>query len=353
MVLIYPPKKILLFLVLIAIISGLYLKTNFKIPATQSNNLSPPKILSQEEFINLNPQVQYKYIEDLAGQIGVEKTWQFINQSYQNNQLGQSRAHDLSHLIGGIIYKKKGFAGLSVCTPNFAFGCYHGFLDEAFSQDTKNLLNAERSCEQLGEVNTGPVASCIHGIGHGLASFYQTRDIESSLKECDRLNTGQTFCYDGVFMEFVRSAAPSFYDKTDPLSPCDKLPNVYTSSCGRNQPQVLIQRFNLSFLDVVNICASSPNQNLIKSCFDALGFYTVTLSNGDVNNITKLCGDPQITNFNQKCLKAAAGELVFQNFPGWSNSSQKICLSQINQSDQEDCLQYTRQLANEYHRISP
>lgn len=307
------------------------------------------KELSKKDFQTLSAQEQNQYVEKLTKEKGPEQTWGFIKKTFSANQSPQ-QAHDLAHLTGGLIYQKNQFQGLSTCSPEFAFGCYHGFLDQAFLNGTENLTLAEEACQKIGTPNTGPVASCIHGIGHGLASFYKMKNLEGSLKECNRLKSGSQFCYDGVFMEYERSAIPNFYNITDPLYPCNNLDEVLTISCGRNQPQVMMQRFRFDFNKTVATCSQTENLKLKEACFDSLGFYTVSASKADPLQIISLCSQPQVEGFKQRCLKAAAGELVFQNIPNWKDSTQKVCSAQESGEAHQECLQYTQQLAQEYQR---
>lgn len=307
--------------------------------------------LTQEEFVKLNSNSQFEYIRNLVKDKSLGESWQFIQNSYMS-QKGASNgpAHDLAHLMGELIFDKAGFSGLPICNPTFAFGCYHGFLDKAFLKGTENLNLAEQACGRVGPINSGPFGSCIHGIGHGLASFHQTKDLKAALLECDRLTNGQDFCYDGVFMEFERSAPKSFYKAEDYLYPCNNLEEKYQISCGRNQPQVLLDRFNQNFDQVIGICETSENADFKQACFDSLGFMTVIISTGDPGKIISLCQNNQHVDFQNHCLKAAAGEIVFENIPLWREKSGQVCLSLADEFLKNDCLGYISQLALEYSR---
>ena len=178
----------------------------------------------------------------------------------------------------------------------------------AFQKSLDDLGKAEEACSKLG--SGGPFASCIHGIGHGIASFHSTNDLKASLKACRKLITGREFCFDGVFMEFVRSAPAGFFKKDDPLFPCDSLEKdfgySYSFSCGRNQPSLLMGRFNMGFDGVIAVCRSSSSTPFKQACFDALGFSlaatmtepAVTHSNAIIETLAPLA------------LTAATGEVV-------------------------------------------
>lgn len=342
-------KKIIILSVLILVI--FLASINFRITWNEENPVKKEALdLTSEQFLKLPVKDQYKYIEEYIDKKSPLAGWQFFLKTYQKNSKEIDSAHDLAHLIGGLAYKKLAFSGLSVCDPSFAFGCFHGFLDSAFANGLENLDKAEQACLAIGKVNSGPYGSCIHGIGHGLASFYQVKNLEKSLDECKKLSNGSQFCYDGVFMEYQRSAAKDFYTKVDPLYPCNTLPVEYQTACGRNQPMVMLQRLNLSMSDVIHYCDTSSSQEFKDACFDALGFYSVSISGQDLTKIIAFCQQSELVNFQNRCLKAAAGEMVFQNIPNWRENSVKVCEVISDQSIRNECVSYTHFLAQDYGR---
>jgi len=306
---------------------------------------------NKEDFKKLPYDNQAKKLEEIVQSNGAPKAWQFIKDVFKGEGGSSGNIHDLAHLSGILLYNSIGFEGIKECSTQFAFGCYHGFLDKAFSQNLDHLLDAQNACLKLDQNNivTGPVASCIHGIGHGIASFYSTSDLKKALASCRKLSLGSEYCFDGVFMEFVRSAPLSFYKKEDPLYPCDQLEKdfgyTYSSACGRNQPSLLMSRFNMGFDEVIEICLSSQSKPFKESCFDALGFSLA--SSGNVNQIISGCQKMQVPEYINKCIKAAAGELVFQEIPGWSEKSKEVCNSS---EASEECLQNVDRLIKEYNR---
>lgn len=306
--------------------------------------------IGAEEFIKLPPDKQFEELKTLAENSTSKKAWEFIKTAYTHQSGSSGNIHDLAHLSGKLIFEKDGFDGLKNCSPEFAFGCYHGFLDTAFKKDLTYLNEAYEGCLQLGQPNSGPAASCIHGIGHGVASFYQTADLNKSLSSCRNLATGAEYCFDGVFMEFVRNAPDTFFKKNDPLYPCNELEQkfgpAYSFACGRNQPGLLMGRFKLGFEEVVNICLSSDSKQLKGACFDSLGFSLA--SGGEVEQIINNCQKINETEYVTRCIKAAAGELVFQEVPGWYEKSKTVC--QADTAEIEKCLEHVNRLINEYGR---
>lgn len=280
------------------------------------------------------------------------KRWEDLKLKYKGQSGSTGDIHDQAHLAGSLIFQKTGFGGITICSGEFAFGCYHGFLDQAFKKDLTHLLDAQNACLKLGPENSGPVASCIHGIGHGIASFYSVSEIEKSLASCRNLTSGREFCFDGVFMEFERSAPEDFYKTQDPLYPCSDLErrfgSTYSFACGRNQPTVLMDRFKMEFTDVISICLNSDSDPFKQACFDALGL--MVASSGDVSKIIGNCQKINHPDFMVRCIKAGAGELVFQESPGWSEKYKQVCASL--DSDQDECLQYVENIIKQYNRKS-
>src|SRR3989344_4146744 len=48
--------------------------------------------------------------------------------------------HKAAHLFGGVLYQKAGIEGITVCDPQYAFGCYHSFFSKAIIDKGINVL---------------------------------------------------------------------------------------------------------------------------------------------------------------------------------------------------------------------
>lgn len=313
---------------------------------------SSPKalVLSALAFRELPEKEQYGYVEILAKAKGVAQAWQFAKDAF-STQAGTSlggRSHDVAHFIGGLIYKEQGLKGLSVCDTTFAFGCYHGFTEGAFAKSLDPLLQVAIACEALGPVSSGPWSSCIHGIGHGVASYYNSTDLEPALATCNTLGPGATFCHDGVFMEFAISAPVSFYDRARPLSPCDTVPLAYQVACGRNILAAMSSRFNLPPLTVAIACLEA-NAPFTNSCIDTYGFAIAHQEHMSGAQIAAGCAALKQPVAIAQCAGAAAGELVFQNFPDWQTQAPAVCQA-LRVSDQQTCLTRVNQTISNYKR---
>lgn len=310
------------------------------------NNSSNLKAI-ETSFKDLPADKQFVKLEEISRTLGSQKGWEKVLENYKSEGGLSGAIHDLAHLAGTLIYKEQGMIGLGICTPEFAFGCFHGFLDEAFSKNISKLKEAEKGCEVLGR--SGPYASCIHGIGHGVASFYQTSDLDESLEACKILEeVGRQYCYDGVFMEFTRNSSSNFYKNDDPLFPCNILDSEFVFACGRNQPNVMMTRLNIKFEDVSNICLGSENQDFKLACFDSLGFIAAQ-GNPDSKSIILSCSLIKDEQFMSRCAQAAAGELIFQNVPRWQEESYMVC-ENLEEEYAKQCRKYLDSIKRDYNR---
>lgn len=315
-------------------------------PQSTSTDLPSPQVAP----VSTDSREEYTKIKQLAQQQGVAAAWTYVSTTYAKQNTGSSEAHDLAHYAGKLIFEKNGLEGMTICTPDLAFGCYHGLLDVAFKKDLSKLNEAQEACEKLGDRGSGPVASCTHGIGHGVASYFKSTDLKAALKICDSLpENSPQYCYDGVFMEFSRDTLDSFYHPNDPLYPCNAIDKEYVYACGRNLPAVLIDRFQRSFEDVAKICEKSKNSNLASSCYTALGFQAARSSTESIDKVIKLCETLSDKNFQYQCKSAAAGDLIFQNIAGWKIDSPAIC-DTLSEPQASACLSHINRIMTTYQR---
>lgn len=238
--------------------------------------------------------------------------------------------HDQAHFFGSKIWGKFGISAVKYCQPSFAFGCYHGFSDSALSSGLEPLPKIAKACELVGKVDSGPWASCIHGIGHGVGTYFQTNDLQSALSTCSRLKNGKTYCFDGVFMEFVTSASKAFYSKGskyNPFYPCESVSKEYRQACARNQPSVMTKFYSMSFEEIAQACLKATDKNIRFNCIDSIGLGIGQKSKGDPEFIKSGCGRIKNLSAFSQCVSAAAGEIIFQNFQGWQENSKIACQS--------------------------
>lgn len=302
-------------------------------------------------FKSLDEKDKYAWLEDIANKETPEAAWRYVKAAYDTPEGVVGNPHDMAHLVGQLIYKKYGLEKLSICDPIFAFGCYHGLMEVAFDKDRgyednykKDLLVAQDGCKAVGDMSSPSYWSCIHGMGHGIATF-RNHSLDKSLKDCGTLDEGvRTYCHDGVFMEFSISAPPDFYKKADPIYPCDAVGENYKVACARSQVQVMRLRLGFDTTEIAKTCKETGNQNIIFHCVDALGYFIAQTSASDAQDIIAGCREIADGPSQEQCLAAAAGELVFQNSADWKDKVKEVC------QGSDKCAERVEQVKKSYGR---
>lgn len=339
--------SIILFASITIFLFVMYIKNSTKQVSLPTEQIKNNQEANKED--GLGSKAEYDELKNITARSGVKAAWAYLIKTYGQSNT-KEEAHNLAHYVGKLIFEKDGLMGMTICTQEFAFGCYHGLLDQAFRKDLSTLPQAEKACEKVGGVGSGPYASCIHGIGHGVASYFKDKDLAASLKACDKLHEGAPqFCYDGVFMELSREALDSFYKPSDPLYPCNSIEPKYTYTCGRNQPTVLMSRLHLSYLDAAKACQRSTSRDLKVACFTSLGFQAVYSSDNNPKKIISTCESLNDREFEYQCKSAAAGELIFQDMTNWQTNAPAICNS-LSGENQTNCHTYITNIQKDYHR---
>mgnify|MGYP001605253856 CR=1 FL=1 len=143
--------------------------------------------------------------------------------------------HLLAHIVGDMLYKQKGLAGMKECTDEFRNACSHsvviGYLRE-FGEGS--LPEIAKTCKQAPG-GRGAYTMCFHGLGHGVLA-YTGYDLEKAVAMCKRTGTAEynnreyIECAGGAVMEMTvgvhdrgvwEGQAPKYFIKGDPLSPCN------------------------------------------------------------------------------------------------------------------------------------
>ena len=306
------------------------------------------------DFKSKDEKGKYAWLEERADIESPKIAWEYVVAAYSTPKGVTGNPHDMAHLVGQLIFHKYGLGGVSICNPSFAFGCYHGLMEVAFVGDTlveyaQDLEDAQKGCQTIGEKTSPYYWSCIHGIGHGVATF-RDYDLPPSLSDCDALETPvRTYCHDGVFMEFSAGAPANFYKPSDPLYPCSTVREMYKGACARSQTSVMASRMNLKTKEISTLCDESGNAQIIFHCIESLGFNAANQSNYSVALIVKTCREIENEKNSAQCLAAAAGELVFQNVTNWREKSAEVC-NALPTPERKNCIDRIEKVAQSYGR---
>jgi plastocyanin len=283
------------------------------------------------EFRSLPDKAKYAWLENIASSDDPKVAWEYLLKAYSGPRGTDPKAHDMAHLVGQLIFNEYGLDGLSICTPVFAFGCYHGLMAVAFEGKSlpeykESISGADKGCLRLGGAEDASYWSCVHGIGHGIIT-YREHDTDIALKDCDALGERvRTYCHDGVFMELSISGTKEAYRESDPLFPCDAIDAGYQSACARAQASVMRSRFGLDTTDIAGICRKST-ETIHYHCIESLGYHAAQIGVGVAKRIVTECESIANGDDQAQCKAAAAGELVFQDMEGWRGEAPKICQS--------------------------
>lgn len=156
------------------------------------------------------------------------------------NDASFSTQHLKAHEFGQALYESTGLSGVTVCGPEFGFGCYHQFFLSAIAEHGPEAVYAldEACVEAYGVAGLG----CTHGIGHGLMEYYGAANLDDALDVCGRLTWQESLlgCQDGVFMEYnfptiiTPDSARTSRREPDPQNmhaPCDSLDARFRQAC--------------------------------------------------------------------------------------------------------------------------
>ena len=252
-------------------------------------------------------------LEKLAREKGPRAAYEYL----KANTADPVRAHDLAHLSGTLVYQYEGQKGVSVCDSDFAFGCFHGFFEALIGdRGAQALEEARESCLTLS--SAGKIASCIHGIGHGI--FAWKGKMGESLEQCGKLAQAErVYCFDGAFMEFYTGVmANNEKPKTaDAVSWefCLGLPAQYRNQCVRNHTFYLFSLYKDS-ASVPQKCADLP-EYLRGMCVQSVGLRAGQSPEADAG----LCNAFKSSDDRAYCLTSAAQEITFQG----KNGGPELC----------------------------
>jgi len=236
--------------------------------------------------------------EDTFNQTPVGAYAEFLKTA---NALPYSDAHSLAHIVGAILYDREGIAGLSNCTNDFAFGCYHGFAGGVIEKrGITGVGEFTEACKRQEDVT-----DCEHGIGHGLLAYLGSDELIDALELCPQVPSGTVGgCYNGVFMEYFLSTLQRdegvpirALDSRAPEEPCASgVPEKFQPACYYELPawwrvwaSVQEASYEEQFSAVGKRCASVADSNLQTICFKGAGAQIAPFSKYSMDNIRLWC----------------------------------------------------------------
>jgi hypothetical protein len=255
---------IVIFIILFELVSLVLL------PKSKVSELS---ISTNEEKVKLRSMFRH---------VGTEKTYEYYKTFYA--EYPEYVVHvRLSHWIGNEIYLREGLSGIRFCDDAYNWGCYHGFIGRAISEEgIDTMYRIEETCRKTYQGNVVGINGCVHGVGHGLMASegYEYKHLVKALDRCDTFTyiPSKEQCLSGVFMEnnsrlmeqfFGRKVVPREFNPEDPYDPCDKLIFKYQTYCYLELPARWWNYVNHDVDKMEKLCRVIENVDNRNSCLHA------------------------------------------------------------------------------------
>src|SRR3989344_1015412 len=240
----------------------------------------PAPVLTRESF---DWQEQEHVWSLYIDAVGLDKGYDELVRAYQDQTYFVNQ-HNIAHVIGILLYKRLGIAGVAKCRSNFGLGCYHSFFTEAVRASGPDIVpTLNEACNKLGA--DGFAVGCEHGIGHAVVVYagFERSDLLRALALCDR---GQpslpvSGCVAGAYMEYNfrqimsiesegRAGGIRPFDPQYPNDPCDTLPDRFQESCYYSQPEWWGEVLDHDYRRVGELCGRVPDRWQAR-CFAGTG----------------------------------------------------------------------------------
>lgn len=284
-------KKIVYLLLITLILSGITIFFLFKGLLSFTDSHSDTTSLDSENST-------LAYLQTIRQNIkknGPENTWRMLIN--KKDSLSKDGFHDAAHIVGQELFKKDGLTSLTICSPAFFYGCYHGVIEEYVkSKGISHITELKEYCEAM---ESGVAIPCFHGLGHGFLSYYKYQ-LNPALDECHEVLTGSTspYCYQGVFMEYI-TTFPMKSTDNDPFGICQKISADYKLACFNYFIIYHAYFDDVQALEVV--CQKNMSRSDTAICMEGLGISLSHVRTGYPQQIEMTCN--QLSEKNKKiCL---------------------------------------------------
>lgn len=190
--------------------------------------------------------------------------------------------HTMAHIFGETLYSKSGLSGFSVCDTDFNYGCYHGFLLRAVSENGLDVVTSlDDACF---EADPNRPSTCQHGLGHGILEYLGEKNVVQALQICKTLREVEEYagCTAGVFMDYNIFAtrtpegeytvdSRAIQSDVDLYTPCTDIPEEFRSSCYHELPQWWNTHYRMEFKRQGEFCNGIASESGKRACYFGLG----------------------------------------------------------------------------------
>lgn len=173
-----------------------------------------------------------KFFKDVAEEKGAEYAFSLLKEAPLPED---TDLHLLGHVVGDVLYKKQGKAGINICTHDFRNACSHSIVIGLFTQKGKEAIPEISEVCRNAPGGSGAYTMCFHGLGHGVLA-YTSYDLEEAVDLCGEMGTSEyrfresAECIGGLIMEMTSGgqhdkdawerAKKIYFKENDPLYPC-------------------------------------------------------------------------------------------------------------------------------------
>lgn len=275
---------------------------------------------------------------------GADKAYQAFKEEYANAGFGIQ--HTMAHVIGELIYQKKGLEGMVVCDSTFSFGCYHSFYSQALAVEGLSIVpKVDKFClDKFGPLGTG----CQHGIGHGLMDFFGPQKLTLALEACSLTTQLKKMfgCTSGVFMEYNvpimlsstnSMTVPRTLNEKNPYAPCPAVPEKYQESCYYEMPQWWDKEnvFAKDYKKIGELCQAIVSLESREACFLGIGNVVAPSSFYVVKDAIKRCQEMPTEDSKITCQSGASWS--FYAAINYRSLSEEVCAN-LDKDKQKRCV---------------
>ena len=230
--------------------------------------------------------------------------------------------HETAHHLGMWLYGYTGSLNesLSYAKQECGGSIFHGvlqgyFMTEHFHNVDASQIDITKLCAQDPQ-NPYSITrwQCLHGIGHGLAEFYDY-NITKAVNRCDEFKPGweQTSCAKGLFMQNVVHYAETGsgdFNKNDIFYPCDSVSVKYAPACYHYNVSYMWVQNNFDINATFDECDKITPSSLVSSCYHGFGRQLESIAATSVTKAIDSCTLGKESQYHVDCLKGMVMTIV-------------------------------------------
>ncbi len=283
--------------------------------STASKTADYKDVPEMKDILGNDQALRLKTTRKLVERVGVEKALEILEHSPLPHT---GEGHLAIHQIGFYAYQKHGLESILRCKDYFLYGCYHGAIIEAASDQGFEAIAKMTDYCKASQVR---YFQCVHAAGHAILAIWDYQNLPDALKTCDTLYENEkefpnalSSCHNGAFMENLFGVHDWGTGKEDtrawlsedPYFPCNAFEEKYHRGCWLNQGARIYQINKGDIPKTAEICQKIEDPQYVEWCMDNLARQIHPLTNGDIVKVFSLCplvGDA----WREHCVSVNAG----------------------------------------------